>query len=338
MNIERFKSYTVEAYLEDPEFRDWVENPTPRAQELCQRIVEAYPDQAVILSLALTQLTTLRSYFDSTDQHMEQDELIFGEKLERIMRRAKSRKRREREVRRRRHGLVAASLLLLIMSGIWWWTSTPSQMQIYATGYEEWKTVDLPDGSVVKLNANSELRIPKQWEEGTLRKVWLKGEGFFEIVGKPQAGAKFQVVTGELTIEVLGTSFNVHSRGDRTNVFLEEGKIRLDLGQEEKYLDPGELIEYSGQKKAITKQYKASAERHISWKDGTLFLKDATTSEILKKLEEIYGVSITVRDEDIFSELKTVAVPMDKLSIAIPILERTLGVRIERNDKQLILN
>ena len=67
---------------------------------------------------------------------------------------------------------------------------------------------------------------------------------------KPDTGSKFQVITADLIVEVLGTSFNVHSRGSQTNVYLEEGRIRVDLGHEEKYLDPGELIEYSAKKKA----------------------------------------------------------------------------------------
>lgn len=39
----------------------------------------------------------------------------------------------------------------------------------------------LPDGSVVHLNAGSELKVPVYFGTES-REVWLRGEGFFEVV------------------------------------------------------------------------------------------------------------------------------------------------------------
>ena len=65
---------------------------------------------------------------------------------------------------------------------------------------------------------------------------------------------KFEVITPDLTVEVLGTSFNVSSREEQTEVFLEEGKIRLDLGTEEDMMQPGKLCELFAISPTITKR------------------------------------------------------------------------------------
>ena len=70
----------------------------------------------------------------------------------------------------------------------------------------------LPDGSAVTLNANSKL----QYYTHSARKVWLEGEAFFEVKKIPETAEPFQVVTNDLTITVLGTTFNVNSRNEQT--------------------------------------------------------------------------------------------------------------------------
>ena len=174
--------------------------------------------------------------------------------------------------------------------------------------------------------------------EGADRQVWLDGEAFFKVQRKPHTGAKFLVITKDLQVEVLGTSFNVNSRGIQTNVFREEGQIRLSMDGQEEMLEPGDFLAYSTEKKAVVKRQNAiSPELHTSWKDGVLILKDQSIKEILKRLEEIYGVQIHVLNDSLLTHIKTVSVPMDKLEIAIPVLERTFEVNITKQENQLLL-
>ena len=118
----------------------------------------------------------------------------------------------------------------------------------YSTTFGEWKTITLPDGSVVELNANSLLTITKHWSENNNRTVWLTGEAFFKVKKIPSTKCKFIVKTKDLKVEILGTSFNVNSRFDQTEVFLEEGKVKLYLGNTKEYMAPGEFIAFSKKK------------------------------------------------------------------------------------------
>ena len=105
-----------------------------------------------------------------------------------------------------------------------------------SSGYGETKTVFLPDSSRVTLNANSRLSYAKDWQQGS-RDVYLEGEAFFEVrkVAQkptevsmaPAAYRKFRVLTKEVTVEVLGTTFDVQNRRGETKVVLKSGKVKV---------------------------------------------------------------------------------------------------------------
>lgn len=233
---------------------------------------------------------------------------------------------------------AAAAVMLLIGISLTLWMKPTNQLLVHQTAFGEWKTLELPDGSSVKLNANSEISFASTWVEGSDRQVWLKGEAFFKVEKKPATNAKFKVFTENLQVEVLGTSFNVSSRGSRTDVFLEEGLIRLELGDREETLNPGDFLAYSKEEDAILERHnETTTELHTSWKDGVLELKDKSIEEILLKIEEIYGVKTKVLKPSLLKEVKTVSVPMDKLEVALPVLEGTFGTQIIIRDNQLII-
>lgn len=72
-------------------------------------------------------------------------------------------------------------------------------------------TIELPDSSVVVLNSGSTLSYPDKFETES-RTVILNGEAFFEV--KKNSHRPFYVKTKDVTIRVLGTTFNVKSYPD----------------------------------------------------------------------------------------------------------------------------
>lgn len=200
---------------------------------------------------------------------------------------------------------------------------------VYATNFGEWKTFNLPDGSKVQLNANSKLTILNDWEEEIDRRVSLEGEAFFEVAKKTSTKAKFTVVTEDLEVEVLGTMFNVYARGEATEVFLEEGEINLLHGAKNTILKPGDYLAYSAKKEKILARHRPEKElTPNAWKNGNITFKKEYAFQILKKLEEIYGVQFSIENETIYSKSYTVSVPLEKLELVIPILEKSMQVKI----------
>lgn len=199
----------------------------------------------------------------------------------------------------------------------------------HTTAFAEFKKIQLPDNSKVILNANSTLK----YAANTPRKVWLTGEAFFEVTKKPETGENFLVQTDDLTVEVLGTSFNVKHRNEETKVFLEEGKIVLAVEQMEQQpieMSPGELVSYSkNQQKEITK-IKAKAIDNTSLKNGVLRFNEATLKEALEEISLIYGIQFKISTNYVNEELFEGGVPVDNEAIMLKALETVYGIKIKK--------
>ena len=87
-------------------------------------------------------------------------------------------------------------------------------------------SIKLPDGSMVKLNAESKLIAPELFQ-GSAREVELEGEAFFDIVPDPKH--PFIIKMNGMRVEVLGTSFDVKAYPDDGNqlVAVKTGKVRV---------------------------------------------------------------------------------------------------------------
>ncbi|MBT8255532.1 MAG: FecR family protein, partial [Bacteroidia bacterium] len=94
-----------------------------------------------------------------------------------------------------------------------------TQVQTLAS---EKTTIQLPDASMATLNALSEISYSKnRWDAE--RKVKLNGEAFFKVA----KGKRFDVITSEGIVTVVGTEFNVKQRGDYFEVNCFEGIVRV---------------------------------------------------------------------------------------------------------------
>ena len=82
--------------------------------------------------------------------------------------------------------------------------------------------ITLPDGTTVKLNANTRIEYPQHFSAGT-REVRLSGEAFFEVT--KDTLHPFRIETINAAVEVLGTSFNVsaYPGAERVEVNVETG-------------------------------------------------------------------------------------------------------------------
>lgn len=156
-------------------------------------------------------------------------------------------------------------------------------------------SIKLPDGTVAYLNAGSKLVYPSRFK-GKNRKVFLFGEGFFEVTHN--ADMPFIVTTKELAVEVLGTKFNISAYpSDKTvETVLVEGKVKL---KETKFnilgrnyiLKPNQQAVYSCIN-AKTKIRKVNVLNYVSWHQGYLNFESSALDKIAKKLERYYNIKI----------------------------------------------
>ncbi len=121
---------------------------------------------------------------------------------------------------------AVVSLIMLLAGAGWVGGKEHLLYRTYRTGAGETKNLLLADHSRVTLNANTSLKVSRNWFSGDRREVWLTGEAFFNIQKTPDR-QRFTVHTATLTVEVLGTKFNVTDRRRKTRVVLQEGKVKV---------------------------------------------------------------------------------------------------------------
>ena len=219
-----------------------------------------------------------------------------------------------------RTAAAAAAMILLAFAGRFaytYWTQ-PSHL-VFTTGNGERRSFELPDGSSVQLNANSELRLfPDRWQDTRRREVWLHGEAYFEVLRKA-AGTKFVVHADAMEVSVLGTQFNVRTRSGKTDVVLAEGKVQLAVARQKITMQPGDMVSYSATDKRLETR-KVKPIDHTAWKDGIIVF-NSPFGAVAEELEALYGVSFHFQDEDMKRQHIQLSAPADNLDQVLEILE-----------------
>lgn len=196
--------------------------------------------------------------------------------------------------------IIAASAILVLTCFAGWLFRQEILYQNYTTTYGEVRKVDLPDGSKVVLNANSQILIPRFGFGDRKREVWLRGEASFNVI-HAQNHQRFIVLTDKrVNIEVLGTEFNVYARPRKTQVVLNKGKVQLNYfeGTADKKLimKPGDLVTVDENGAANVQQTMQPAN-FSSWKSHRFIFENTPLSEIGIQLEEHFGVKIVIPDQ-----------------------------------------
>ena len=208
---------------------------------------------------------------------------------------------------------VAASILILLSAGFGLFRIT-QKANINAdspsvSGYisksnpsGQKSLIILPDGSKVKLNSESYLEYPTQFE-GTEREVKLVGEAFFEVQKDPLK--PFIVKSGSIDVKVLGTSFNIkaHPYEKNYSVAVATGKVAVSKGIESgsdtliAMLSPDEMVQIDHDNETY-KIKKFDTDKVMGWKDGILVFDNDNSKTIIKTLEQWYGVRFVLSNND----------------------------------------
>ena len=200
----------------------------------------------------------------------------------------------------------------------------------YATDYGETQQITLPDGSQVTLNANSQFYYPKQWSAEHPREVWLTGEAYFSVEESRTPGnRRFVVHTDGLTIEVVGTTFNVNQRASATEVVLTSGQVKLhrdDASHPDVVMQPGELVVYSPKTRRLSQQ-PTKTSLHTAWKNNLLVFEDQSLQDIARTLENRYGITLRFGTPEIARQRFTATLPADRIEVFFTMLSSSYTVQ-----------
>jgi len=194
--------------------------------------------------------------------------------------------------------------------------------------------LELPDGSLVWLNASSSIHFPTSFIEKE-RRVEITGEAYFEVA--KNADKPFIVSVNNSEVQVLGTHFNINAYNDEEEVrtTLLEGAVKFVDGNNTSLLQPGQQSQLT--KDRIVKVVNdVDVNEVVAWKNGLFSFENAGIETIMRQLSRWYDVEIEYKGktDDIFVAEMSRNI---KLSDVLKALELTGRVKFEIDGKKIVV-
>ena len=232
--------------------------------------------------------------------------------------------------------LLIASTFFLTRALIFQSNATAEMNTLYVPAGQR-AQLTLHDGTQVWLNARSTLTYPARFSRNR-REVSVVGEAYFDVAENREK--PFIVTTQQLTMEVLGTEFNVFSYPDAgyTQTALVEGSLKVsETGKKSQpvLLSPNQQVTYSDNKIRLE---KLSNPEYLLWRDGIYAFENERLIDIIEKLELYYDITIKVEDPDIFNVRYTGKFRQrNEIDEILHILQKIQSFSIERDRERNLI-
>ncbi|MGN8071024.1 FecR domain-containing protein [Mucilaginibacter sp. 22184] len=184
--------------------------------------------------------------------------------------------------------------------------------------------LQLPDGTVVMLNAESSISYPTAFT-GKSRNVSISGEAYFEVAKNKKM--PFVVSFGNQKVEVLGTHFDIRAYSEQPGkTTLLEGSVKISNGNQKHLLVPGQQAVYdTGARKFDVKT--VDTEDVVAWKNGLFLFDNTELEQVVLELARWYNIDVEYRGPKPqlnFTGLVKRNIPLSK---ALKLLETTGGIK-----------
>lgn len=191
----------------------------------------------------------------------------------------------------------------------------------------------LPDGSVVTLNKNSQLDYPSKFK-GETRSISLKGEAFFNVT--PNKQKPFIIHVNDVTVRVVGTSFNVKSVNGVTEVIVETGVVQVIRNNKMVELHPKEKTKVTQQDSVLTKA-KEQDKLYNYYRSKEFFCDGTPLWKLVQALNEAYDVHIEIENPKLRSEPLNVTFNNESLDQILDVIVETFKISKTQVKDRIIL-
>jgi len=217
----------------------------------------------------------------------------------RIIQRAESRAATStRQVRRipalAGRAAVAAAAVLLIAIGVSMLKPAPPSLangvDEVVTGANETATVDLRDGTVIRLAPNSQLRLMGTLEN---REVSLSGRAYFAVAHHGERPFRIRTEAGDVT--VLGTRFDLASQDDELRVVVVEGLVELSANGQRTRVGPDEMRDIR-EGDLLPAVHVSDVHAVVAWKGDFLAFQSTPLREAAREISRHFDVNVHIED------------------------------------------
>lgn len=179
-------------------------------------------------------------------------------------------------------GTIGAAVLLL----------RPLMAETYSTRIGEISSLRLDDGTLVRLNTDSKMRV--RFSGGLRRVDLLRGQAYFEVAH--DTARPFVVAAGLAQVRAVGTQFDVRRAGQQVRVVLAQGRVAVtepQVGKDRWTLAPGQGLTLGGATSA-PRPVAIDVDAATSWRTGTLTFHGATLAETVEELNRYSKTKIVL--------------------------------------------
>lgn len=198
-------------------------------------------------------------------------------------------------------GGIAASLLILFGATYLSYQQGQKNLQstfadiVVATPNGSSTSVNLPDGSIVKLNGGSSISYSQGYGVDS-RIVNIEGEGYFEV--KKDSTKPFIVNSANIIVKVLGTKFNFcdYPQEEQALVALDEGKVNMTsvASKQEITLLPNQHVVLDKKTGTMTLQDTKTLVNKGQWTKGVIAFNGESLKDIAAVLERCYSIKFKI--------------------------------------------
>ncbi|GAA4817558.1 FecR family protein [Litoribaculum gwangyangense] len=188
-------------------------------------------------------------------------------------------------------------------------------------------TIELPDHSIVELNALSSIEYnDKNWKNN--RVLTLDGEAYFKV----EQGKTFDVNTKIGVVTVVGTAFNVKQRNNYFEVKCFEGIVKVVSDSIERQLVAGDIFQILEGKFYEGKVLSNSPK----WQQNISEFYAIPVKEVLSELERQYNIEVIIKNIDA-NRLFTGGFPNDNLENALIAITQPMNMTYELSSSKLVI-
>ena len=317
-----YRNFSSEDFALDQSFRKWVLGEESKENEFWSEWIAKNPDKIKNIKEARQIILKTGSIMHSLDEGKVSN--IWGNILKHIDSKTKENKpdakmvaispeasiySAERQLNHRKvirnnswWQIAAAVLFAVSVSAYFIFSNQSEQVSpgnsiqiVKSNPLGQKSTIFLNDGSEVILNSGSTLTYNENFGQEK-RKIELQGEAYFKVAHNKEI--PFVVKTGNIETTALGTEFNIRAFTDEPlSVALTRGKVSVvDKRMTSEKMDSiilvqGEGVQYRDNETMV--KFIFDEKEYTSWFNGILYFNQASETEVFRKLEKWYGVTIT---------------------------------------------
>lgn len=246
---------------------------------------------------------------------------------------------------------VAAAIAVAFI----FWTRPDSDFVSYAIATERggMQKLELPDGSVVRLNSDTALAV--NLTAGERRISLQRGEAYFTVAKDPSR--PFIVSVAGVSVRAVGTAFNVALGSSSLEVLVTEGKVRMEElikgqsvlpgwqgGKEQPVLEPGQKAVLAllpetalAPVATVVGVTPPEAEKTLAWQVKLLEFDMQPLSEVVAEFNRYNQHQLVIADPELAGRIFGGTLRADNYEALVELLAARFGVTAERSGGKTIL-